>query len=177
MLGFLTGLYPASFEGRIHYKFASVYYQGILGLLGIASNYTSPYHPQTNGQLERYNRTLVRKLRCYIAEHQEEWDSHLSLLTTAYNTQVHASTGDIPFAYVSLRRLQLIGMERIPRLKKAEERTEEASTAAEQYVRTLGPSSRRFVGSWAKPRPRRSRRLTPALRRRTTRSRPGTGSI
>jgi len=30
-------------------QFASVYYQGILVLLGIASNYTSPYHPQTNG--------------------------------------------------------------------------------------------------------------------------------
>jgi len=73
-------------------QFASVYYQGILGFLGIASNYTSPYHPQTNGQVERYNRTLVRHLRCYIAEHQKEWDSHLSLLTTAYNTQVHAST-------------------------------------------------------------------------------------
>jgi len=51
-------------------QFASVYYQGILGLLGIASNYTSPYHPQTNGQVERYNRTLVLQLRCYIAEHQ-----------------------------------------------------------------------------------------------------------
>ena len=79
-------------------QFASVYYQGIRGLLGIASNYTSPYHPQTNGQVERYNRTLVRQLRCYIAEHQKKWDSHLSLLTTAYNTQVHASTGEIPFS-------------------------------------------------------------------------------
>jgi len=58
---------------------------GILGLLGIASNYTTPYHPQTNGQVERYNRTLVRQLRCYIAEHQTEWDSLLALLTTAYN--------------------------------------------------------------------------------------------
>ena len=118
-------------------QFASVYYQGILGLLGIASNYTSPYHPQTNGQVERYNRTLVRQLRCYIAEHQKEWDSHLSLLTTAYNTQVHASTGEIPFAFVSPRRLQLIGMERMPRLKQAEKRTEDASTAGEQYVKDI----------------------------------------
>jgi len=53
-------------------QFASVYYQGILGLLDIASKYTSPYHPQTNGQVERYNRTLVRQLRCYIAEHQKK---------------------------------------------------------------------------------------------------------
>jgi len=32
---------------------ASVYYQGIIELLGIASSYTSPYYPQTNGQIER----------------------------------------------------------------------------------------------------------------------------
>ena len=60
-------------------QFASVYYQGILGLLGIASKYTSPYYPQTNGQVERYNRILVPQLRCYVVEHQAEWDSHLSL--------------------------------------------------------------------------------------------------
>ena len=125
---------------------ASVYYQGMLGLLGIASSYTSPYHPQTNRQVERYNRTLVRQFRCYIAEHQKDWDSHLSLLTTAYNTRVHASTGEILFAFVSPRRLQHIGMERLPRLRQAEERTEDASTAAEQYAedrRALIPAIRR----------------------------------
>ena len=130
-------------------QFASVYYQGILGLLGIASNYTSPYHPQTNGQVERQNRTLVRQLRCYIAEHQKEWDSHLSLLTTAYITQVHARTGEIPFASVSPRQLQLISMERMPRLRQAEKRTEDASTAAEQYVEDFGaiiPAVRRQLG-------------------------------
>ena len=118
-------------------------------MLGTASNYTSPYHPQTNGQVERYNRTLVRQLRCYIAEHQTEWDSHLSRFTTAYNTHVHASPGEIPFAFVSPKRLQLIDMERTPRIGQAEERTDDASTAADQYVedhKALIPAARWQLG-------------------------------
>ena len=62
---------------------------------------------------------------------------------------MHASTGEIPFAFVSPRRLQLIGMERMPRLRQAEERTEDASTAAEQYVedlKALIPAVRRQLG-------------------------------
>jgi len=50
---------------------------------------------------------------------------------------------------VSPRRLQLIGMERKPRLRQAEERTEDASTAAEQYVEDLTaliPAIRRQLG-------------------------------
>jgi len=130
-------------------QFASVYYQGILGLLGIASNYTSPYHPQTNGQVERYNRTVVRQLRCYVAQHQAECDSHLSLLTTAYNTQVHSSTGEIPVAFVSPMRLQLIGIEKMHGLRQAEERPVDASSAAEQYVKDLKahiPKVRQHLG-------------------------------
>jgi len=73
----------------------------------------------------------------------------LSLLTTEYNTHVRASTGELSFASVSPRRLLLIGMERMPRLQQAEERTEDASTAAEQYVedlRALIPAVRRQLG-------------------------------
>jgi len=99
--------------------------------------------------VERYNRILVRQLRCYVAEHQAEWDSHLSLLTTAYNTQVHFSTGEIPFAFVSPRRLQLIGIEKMPRLRQAEERPVDASSAAEQYgedLKVLIPKVREHLG-------------------------------
>jgi len=54
----------------------------------------------------------VRQLRCYVAEHQTERDSHLSLLRTAYSTQMHASSGEIPFTFVSPRWLPLIVTER-----------------------------------------------------------------
>jgi len=40
---------------------------------------------------------------------------------------------------VSPRRLQLIGIEKMPRLKQAEERPVDASSAAEQYVEDLKP--------------------------------------
>jgi len=68
---------PDSFRSDNGLQFTSVYYQGILRSLGIVSNYTSPYDPQANGQVERYNGTLVRKLRCYVAGHHTDWDRHL----------------------------------------------------------------------------------------------------
>jgi len=79
-----------------------------------------------------------------VAEHQAEWDSHLSLLTTAYNTQVHSSPGEIPVAFVSSRRLQLIGIEKMSRLRQAHKRTVDASSAAEQHVEDLNALTLKF---------------------------------
>jgi len=39
-------------------QFAAVLWQGVLKALGIDTNYATPYHPQTNGQVERFNKTL-----------------------------------------------------------------------------------------------------------------------
>jgi len=87
-----------------------------------------------------------RQLRCYVAEHETEWDSHLFLPTTAYNTQVHASIAEIFFAFLSHKRLHIIGMELMPRLRQDEERSDDDCTAAEQSVedlRALIPEVRR----------------------------------
>ena len=72
-----------------------------------------------------------------MAEHQAEWDSQLYLLTTAYITQFHSSSGEVPIAIVSPRRLQRIGIERIYRVRQAEERPVDDSSAAEQYAEDL----------------------------------------
>ncbi|CDF39905.1 unnamed protein product [Chondrus crispus] len=64
---------------------------------------TTAYHPQTNGQTERFNRTLVQRLRHYVAEHQRDWDEYIQPLTFAYNTQVHRSTETTPFDLVLTR--------------------------------------------------------------------------
>lgn len=96
-------------------QFASVLFQGVLSLLGIVANFATPYHPQTNGQVERFNHTIIRQLRHYVSDHVKTWDQYASVLTTAYNSQVHATTGEVPFSFVCPRRLPAIAVEHLSR--------------------------------------------------------------
>ena len=43
----------------------------ICELLQKAKTRTTPYHPAPNGQVERYNRTILQALRCYIKNKQD----------------------------------------------------------------------------------------------------------
>ena len=81
-------------------QFASKFFQSVCAYLGIANAFTSTYHPQTNGQVERYNRTVLAMLRSYVNEHQSDWDEYATALTYAYNNAIHRSTGTTPFNLV-----------------------------------------------------------------------------
>jgi len=82
-------------------------------MLGISTNYATPYHPQTNGQVERFNTTLVQQLRHYVSEHVVTWARYVVLLVTAYNSQVHSSTGEAPFSFVCPRKLSPVAFQRL----------------------------------------------------------------
>ena len=84
-------------------QFTAKFFESVCGLLGIRHVLTTAYHPQTNGQAERFNRTLGTRLRHYVTEHQRDWDEFVQPLTYAYNMQVHRSTGTTPFDLVLTR--------------------------------------------------------------------------
>jgi transposase InsO family protein len=65
--------------------------------MGVQHIFISAYRPQANGQVERFNRTILARLRALVGEGQGKWDLYSSAVTYAYNTQVHASTGYSPF--------------------------------------------------------------------------------
>ena len=57
----------------------------------IAQAHSTTYHPQTNGLLERQNRTLVNMLRVYCSRYMTDWDKYLPHVVGAYNIQQHAT--------------------------------------------------------------------------------------
>ena len=79
-------------------NFVSAVIQSLCSRLGIKRTQTTPYHPQGNGQVERFNRTLEAMLSKVVAEHQKDWDEHLQTVLFAYRTAVHDSTGFTPFS-------------------------------------------------------------------------------
>ncbi|KZS10100.1 Uncharacterized protein APZ42_025514 [Daphnia magna] len=58
---------------------------------------TTAYHPQTDGLVERFNRTLCDMLACYFSDQPANWDKYLPFVTFAYNTAKQASTQETPF--------------------------------------------------------------------------------
>jgi transposase InsO family protein len=65
--------------------------------LEVKSIKTSPYHPQTNGLTERFNKTLVDMLSMYVSAHHKDWDQQLPQVLFAYRTSIHSTTKETPF--------------------------------------------------------------------------------
>ena len=57
---------------------------------------STSFHPQSDGQTERQNRTLEESLRAYTDYKQDDWDIHLPMLELAHNNQIQESTGYTP---------------------------------------------------------------------------------
>ena len=80
-------------QGR---NFESVLFSEMCRLLGIDTTRTTALHPQSDGMVERFNRTLENQLAIFIEKHQQDWDSHVPLILLAYRSPVHESTGKTP---------------------------------------------------------------------------------
>ena len=91
-------------QGR---QFESDLVKEICELLQIRKTRTTPYHPQCNGMVERFNRTLLDMLSTAVDNHQADWQQHIRKLCLAYNSSVHSSTGFTPFFLMFGRQAKL----------------------------------------------------------------------
>ena len=63
----------------------------------IQHQFSIPYYPQTNGIVERFNRTLTSALQKYCIEFQEDWDTNIPAALFAYRTLQNSTTKHEPF--------------------------------------------------------------------------------
>lgn len=66
-------------------------------LLGLKKVNTTAYHPQTDGLVERFNRTLTDMLSKKVLRSSKDWDVQLSYVLFAYRASPQQSTGESPF--------------------------------------------------------------------------------
>lgn len=87
------------FEGELLHQLCTLY--------GVQKSRTTSYHPEGNGQCERFNRTLHDLLRTLPSDQKRKWPQLLPQLLFAYNTTVHQSTKYSPYELMFGHKPQL----------------------------------------------------------------------
>ncbi|KAJ9511436.1 hypothetical protein QJQ45_029906 [Haematococcus lacustris] len=77
--------------------FHNTFWHHVQKLLGMRGSLSSSYHPQSDGQTERYNRVLEEMLRHYISPTPADWPDYLSLAEFAVNNSWQESIKSTPF--------------------------------------------------------------------------------
>ncbi|KAG1956953.1 retrotransposable element [Pimephales promelas] len=78
-------------------QFTSRVWTAFFKNLNVNISLTSGYHPQSNGQTERLNQDVIRFLRTYCQQHQQDWSRYLFWAEYAQNSLIKPATGITPF--------------------------------------------------------------------------------
>ena len=81
-------------QGR---EFGNGLMKSLCTLLGCTKTRTAPYHPESDGMIERFNRTCLMMLSMFVNDRRDNWNELLPFVMHAYRTSVHESTGYSPF--------------------------------------------------------------------------------
>ncbi|KAL7841339.1 hypothetical protein SRHO_G00250300 [Serrasalmus rhombeus] len=75
--------------------------------LGVRKTRTTPLHPQSDGLVERFNKTLATQLAILADKHQRDWDRHLPLVLWSCRAAVQESTSFTPAQLMLGRELRM----------------------------------------------------------------------
>ena len=87
-------------------NFMSELMKELCRLLKVSKLVSSPYHPQTNGLVEKFNGTLKKMLKAYAVKEPSKWDKHLPYVLFAYREVPNETTGFSPFEMLFARQVR-----------------------------------------------------------------------
>ncbi|GFT68536.1 retrovirus-related Pol polyprotein from transposon 412 [Trichonephila clavipes] len=102
-------------------------------ILAIDKTRTTALHPQSDGMVERFNRTILNSLSLLVSSNQQDWDKKLPFFLFAYRSAVHETTGYCPSQMLFGRDLRLPA-------DLLFSRPPDASLAPEEYIEKLQAS-------------------------------------
>ena len=78
---------PSSIVSDRDPRMTSLFWKGLFENLGTKLNFSSAYHPQTDGQSEIANLTILDLLKTYVdgVDQRGQWEKYLPLVEYAYN--------------------------------------------------------------------------------------------
>ena len=91
-------------QGR---NFESELFKELCELLGICKTRTTAFHPQSDGMVERFNKTLEAMLSTVVSDNQKDWDEWLPYVMMAYRSSVHETTSHTPCLMMFGREMNL----------------------------------------------------------------------
>ena len=122
---------PATLHSDQGRNFQSALFREVVRILGIDQTRTCAFRPQSDGMVERSNRTIEALLSAVVEENQLDWDEQLPLVMGAYRSSVHSTTGQTPNA-------MMLGRETCPPLALIyPQEGEQPAEGGEGYVARL----------------------------------------
>ena len=103
---------PVSIVSDRDSRFTSIFWKSLHKAMGTKLNFSTAFHPQTDGQSERTIQILEDMLRACVMDFNGSWDTHLPLVEFAYNNSYQSMIGWI-LKKLSMEEnvdLQYIGM-------------------------------------------------------------------
>jgi len=130
-------------------RFTGNFMTALLELLGTKQRLSTAFHPQTDGQTERMNRTLEDMLRHFVSPHHDDWDQHIALAEFAINNSHQESINTTPFRLNYFKDpatpLSLGTKSRVPAAQSFAESMQQSLVDAKKHLQAAQQRQKRYA--------------------------------
>nr|CAN72281.1 hypothetical protein VITISV_037253 [Vitis vinifera] len=145
--------------------FDSIAFRNFCSELNIRNSYSTPRYPQSNGQAEATNKTLINALKKRLEQAKGKWVEELPGVLWAYRTTPERSTGNTPFPLAYGMDAVIPTEIRLPTIRTEATQQDDANAEESAAIRMADYQQRASAHYNRKARPRSFKNGTLVLRK------------